>query len=91
MDWRLLMTTFLTVFVAELGDKTQLATLGLAADGKSRWTVFAGSAGALVSTSLIAVLAGGLIAQYVPAIHLKRGAALLFIALGMWTLYRASA
>ena len=91
MDWRLLATTFTTVFLAELGDKTQLATLALAADGKSRWTVFVGSAGALVSTSLIAVLAGGLIAQYVPAIYLKRGAGLLFIALGAWTLYRASA
>jgi putative Ca2+/H+ antiporter (TMEM165/GDT1 family) len=90
MDWRLLLTTFSTVFLAELGDKTQLATLGFAAEARgSRWTVFAGSASALVCSSLLAVLAGGLIAQHLPPQHLRRGSAILFIALGVWTLARS--
>jgi putative Ca2+/H+ antiporter (TMEM165/GDT1 family) len=89
MDWKLLTTTYATVFVAELGDKTQLATLGFAAEGRSRLPVFVGSAAALVTTSLLAVLAGGFIARYVPPLYLQRGAGLLFLALGAWTLLRA--
>ena len=58
MDWKLLLSTFLVVFVAELGDKTQLAVLSLAASGSSRWVVFGGSALALVASSAIAVLLG---------------------------------
>ena len=88
LDWRLIAATFGAVFVAELGDKTQLATLGLAAESKSRLSVFIGSAGALVATSLIAVLAGGLVAKYIPPIYLQRGAGALFILLGIWTIWR---
>ena len=58
MDWKLTLTTFGAVFIAELGDKTQLATLAFTTSGGSRWAVFIGSAGALVATSAIAVLAG---------------------------------
>ena len=58
MDWKLVATTFASVFVAELGDKTQLATLSFATGGCSRWAVFVGSASALVCTSLFAVLVG---------------------------------
>lgn len=88
MDWKLLTSTFGVVFLAELGDKTQLATLGLAADSKSRLAVFLGSASALVATSLIAVLAGGLVARYIPPDYLKKGAGILFLMLGAWTLIR---
>ena len=66
MDLRLLATVFGTVFVAELGDKTQLATLLYAADAHSpKFTVFAGSAAALVLTSAIGVAAGTFISQHV--------------------------
>jgi Ca2+/H+ antiporter, TMEM165/GDT1 family len=85
--WKIIATTFLTVFLAELGDKTQLATLGLSAGSGSRLAVFVGSATALVATSLIAVLAGGLVARYVPPHYLQRGAAILFVILGVWTFY----
>ena len=88
MDWKLFLTTFGAVFLAELGDKTQLATLGFAAEGHSRLTVFAGSAAALVTTSLIAVLAGGVVARYVSPQLLTRGAGVLFVVLGIWTLAR---
>ena len=51
MDWKLLTSTFALIFLAELGDKTQLATLSLAASGRSRFMVFLGAASALVATS----------------------------------------
>lgn len=83
MEWKALLTAFVTVFVAELGDKTQLATFSLAAGGASRWTIFAGSALALVATSAIAVLAGGAIGRVVSPVWLKRAAGVLFVVLGV--------
>jgi putative Ca2+/H+ antiporter (TMEM165/GDT1 family) len=83
MDWKLFATTFAAIFLAEIGDKTQLATLSFAAEGQSRWTVFAGSALALVATSAIAVLAGEAIARVVPPLWIKRSAGLLFLILGV--------
>lgn len=89
MDWKLVALTFGSVFMAELGDKTQLATLTFAGEAKSKWSVFLGSAGALVCTSAIAVLAGTLVAQYVNPIWLKRIAGAAFIIIGVWTLIGA--
>lgn len=82
MDWKLLASTFGVVFLAELGDKTQLATLSLAAGGSSRWVVFAGSAAALVATSAIAVVAGEALSRIVSPEWLKRGAGVMFLVLG---------
>ena len=87
--WKTILTTFGTVFLAELGDKTQLATLGLTTEAKSKLAVFLGSAGALVTTSLLAVVAGGFIAKYVPPQYLQRGAGALFLVLGFWTLWKS--
>lgn len=81
MDWKLFAVTFSTIFLAELGDKTQLATLSLAA-GQSRWTVFFGSALALVASSAIAVMLGAAVARVVPPHWIQRGAGLLFLGLG---------
>ena len=89
MDWKLFLSTFAAIFLAELGDKTQLATLSLAAGGSSRAAVFAGSALALTATSGLAVLAGELVSRVVPAIWLQRGAGLLFLVLGALFLARA--
>ena len=86
MDWKLLASTFAAVFLAEMGDKTQLATMSLAAGG-SRWSVFAGAALALVLTSAVAVLAGEVVARVVPAVWIRRGAGLLFLALGALYLF----
>ena len=83
MDWKLFGSTFLAIFIAEMGDKTQLATLSFASSGSSRWMVFAASALALVATSAIAVLAGEVVARYVPPIWIKRAAGALFIVLGI--------
>ena len=87
MDLRLFLTVFATVFVAELGDKTQLATLLYASDADvSRWTVFAAAAGALVLTSAIGVAAGSLISDWISPRALSRVAGIGFIAIGVWTL-----
>lgn len=82
MDWRLFASTFAAIFLAELGDKTQLATLSLAAGGSSRVVVFAGAAFALVATSAIAVLAGEAVSRVIPPVWIRRGAGALFIVLG---------
>ena len=58
--------TFITVFLAELGDKTQLATFLLSAKSSQRWLVFAGSALALVATSALGVLAGKFLGEHLP-------------------------
>jgi Ca2+/H+ antiporter, TMEM165/GDT1 family len=86
MDLRLLLTTFATIFLAELGDKTQLATLAFSAEGKSRLAVFIGSAGALVLTSLLGVVFGAAVAKIVPPNAIKIGAGVLFVILGLWML-----
>jgi putative Ca2+/H+ antiporter (TMEM165/GDT1 family) len=88
MDWKLLTSTFAAVFLAELGDKTQLATLSLAASSRSRWMVFAGSALALVATSAIAVLAGEALTRVVPPVWIKRAAGGLFVVMGLLFLLR---
>jgi len=90
MDFKMLGTVFAAVFVAELGDKTQLATLLFAADkAVSRWTVFAGASLALVAASAIGVGAGAVLAQYLNPRYLHYLAGVGFIAIGAWTLVRA--
>lgn len=87
MDWKLLSTTFAAVFIAELGDKTQLATLSFAGSGSSRWVVFLGSASALVLSSLIAVMVGEGLARIVEPRTLQRLAGAMFFVLGGWALW----
>jgi len=78
---------FVTVFFAELGDKTQLATLLFAAEhNTSKVGVFAASAGALVLSSLIAVLVGSQLSAYIPPRAIKLAAGAGFIAIGIWVL-----
>ena len=80
-------TVFISIFIAELGDKTQLATLLFATDARvSRLGVFAAAAGALVASSAIAVAAGSYLGAWVQPAYLKTGAGLAFIAIGIWML-----
>jgi putative Ca2+/H+ antiporter (TMEM165/GDT1 family) len=83
MEWKLLLTTFAAVFLAELGDKTQLATIGFAASGRSPWMVFLGSAIALVVTSLIGTMVGAGLQKILPirTVHIISG--FLFIGIGI--------
>lgn len=90
MDLKLLLTVFATVFIAELGDKTQLATLLFAADQEvSKMTVFIGASLALVLTSALGVLAGGLVADFIQPRYLSYVAGAGFILIGIWTLWTA--
>ena len=89
MEWKVLFTVFGTIFIAELGDKTQLATLLFAADNDvNKWLVFAGASLALIGSSALGVLAGAGIAQYVGERVLSTVAGVGFIAVGIWTLWR---
>ena len=83
---------FVTVFLAELGDKTQLATLLFAADqNTSKVGVFFASSGALVLSSLIAVLIGSQLSTYRPPRLLKLTAGVGFVAIGIWVLFDSRA
>ena len=80
--WVLFVSTFTTVFLAELGDKTQLATLLLSAQSGRPLLVFVGAALALVSTSLVGVLLGQWLSRHVPPQQLERLAGGLMVILG---------
>ena len=89
MDLRLFFTVFGTVLLAEIGDKTQLATLLYAAGSRNcKVTVFLGSALALVCASAIAVLLGLVVSRYINPKHLSWMAGLGFIAVGVWTIIK---
>lgn len=84
---RELLTIFLTVFLAELGDKTQLATLLFASDGKvSPWGVFLAAAFALVASTAIAVVLGSAAERTLTMVPLKLIAGIGFVAIGLWTI-----
>ena len=90
MDLKLLATVFTAVFIAELGDKTQLATLLFAADKQAaKLTVFLGASLALILASAIGVAAGGALAGVVDPRWLHYVAGIGFIAIGIWTLLAA--
>ena len=90
MDPKLFATVFGTVFLAELGDKTQLATLLYAADARNpKLTVFLAAALALVATSALGILAGGFLAEHLDPKLLTRVAGVGFLLIGAWTLLRA--
>ena len=90
MDWKIFATVFITVFIAEMGDKTQLATMLFSADREvSKWAIFFAASAALVATSAIGVLAGSVIAQYVSEKHLHYVAGAGFVIIGLWTLWKA--
>ncbi|HMR80531.1 MAG TPA: TMEM165/GDT1 family protein [Polyangiaceae bacterium] len=90
MDWKLFATVFGSVFLAELGDKTQLATFLFASDAKaSKWTVFFAAALALVLTSALGVALGAVVSRHVSEKVLTWAAGVGFVVIGLWTLARA--
>lgn len=91
MNLTLFATVFATVFVAELGDKTQLATMLYASDAENpRATVFFASAAALILSSAIGVVAGGMISEYVDPGVIRWVAGLGFVGIGVWIIASAS-
>ena len=90
MDWKVFLTVFGAVFIAELGDKTQLATMLFAADKEvSKYTVFIAASAALVVASAIGVLAGSLLSEYINEKYLHYIAGTGFVVIGLFTLYNA--
>jgi len=83
MDLRVLLTTLGIIFLAEMGDKTQLAAMTMAAQTKKPWAVFLGASIALAAVSALGVIVGSVIGNYVPLEWVKRVAALAFIVIGV--------
>ncbi|MBI3011379.1 MAG: TMEM165/GDT1 family protein [Candidatus Omnitrophica bacterium] len=83
MDLRLIATTFTTLFLAELGDKTQLAVLSLTASSRQPLAVFVGAALALLAVTAIGVLVGEGVSRIVPPWLIQKAAAFAFIAIGV--------
>lgn len=83
MDWKIFGTAFVTLFLAELGDKTQLAIITMTAKTDSKIAVFLGASLALVFVSLLAVVFGGILSQYIPTEWLQRIVAVAFIVVGI--------
>ncbi len=83
MDWKIFGTAFLTLFLAELGDKTQLAVITMSANTESKVAVFLGASLALVLVSLLGVLVGGILSQFIPVEWLQRIVAVAFIVIGI--------
>ena len=90
MDLKTLSVVFSAVFIAELGDKTQLATMLFATDrGVSKLTVFMGASLALIVASAIGVLAGSFVSNYISEKYLSIIAGIGFISIGIITVFRA--
>ena len=83
MDLRVLLTTFGIIFLAEMGDKTQLAAMTMSAQTKKPWAVFIGSSLALAAVSALGAIVGGVLGEYIPLEWVKRGAAVAFIIIGV--------
>ena len=79
----LLFTTFVSVFLAEMGDKTQLTTITLSSTTNKPLAVFIGSSLALISATLLGALAGGSIANLIPAFLLKLLSGIVFLIIGI--------
>lgn len=90
MDWKVFLTTFGTIFLAELGDKTQLATIMMTSKTRLPLSVFAGAALALCLVTLAGVLLGEGLIAVIPQNILTKVAALAFIAIGLWMFFGRS-
>jgi len=90
MDLKALLPVFATVFLAELGDKTQLATVLFAADSKNNpWLVFVAASAALVCAAALGVLAGSFVSRHIDTRMLSIVAGIGFVLIGAWTLIAA--
>lgn len=90
IDWKVFFTIFASVFIAELGDKTQIATMLFAADKDvSKWMVFASASAALICATAVGVIAGTYLSNYIDEKMLAYVAGTGFIIIGVYTIYSA--
>ena len=85
--WKTLFTAFLLIFLAELGDKTQLSTMLLASKSDSIWLVFVGASLALILSSLLGVALGSVINKYIPQMYIQIGSGVAFLIVGLLLLF----
>ncbi|GAB6162320.1 TMEM165/GDT1 family protein [Desulfothermus naphthae] len=83
MDWKLFFTTFWIVFLAELGDKTQLTAMVMTAKSHKIWTVFLSASLALILVTLLGVLISDALASFVPEDIIKKVSGVLFLVIGV--------
>jgi putative Ca2+/H+ antiporter (TMEM165/GDT1 family) len=88
MDIKTFFATFTALFLAEMGDKTQLAVISLSASSRKPLSVFLGGAAALVALTALGAVFGGAVARLVPEGTLQKGAAILFVILGVWMWFK---
>jgi len=86
MDWRVMLTTFGVIFLAEMGDKTQIAAMTMAAEKKRPWEVFIAASLALAAVSAIGVVVGSTLSHLLPLEWIKRAAGAAFIVIGVLVL-----
>lgn len=90
MNLKLFMMVFTTIFLAEIGDKTQMATLLYASSSQgNKLVIFLGSASALVLACAIGVAVGSVLSRYIDVKHLSWFAGIGFVAVGIWTIAKA--
>jgi Ca2+/H+ antiporter, TMEM165/GDT1 family len=87
MDWKIMGTAFLTLFLAELGDKTQLAVITMTAKTNSKLAIFIGASLALIVVTALGIAVGGILTQFIPTEWLQRIVAAAFIAIGVLMLW----
>ena len=85
--WKTLLTVFFLVFLAELGDKTQLSTMILASKSDSIWIVFIGASLALILSSFLGVALGSVINKYIPQLYIQIGSGVAFLIVGTLLLF----
>jgi len=88
MQWSIFFATFFAVFLAEMGDKTQLAVFSFASQDVSKWTIFFASALGLVAATAIGVLAGSIVGKYIDPIYIKYGSGVLFVVIGLVIIFK---
>lgn len=89
LNWNVIFTTYIAIFVAELGDKTQLATLNCAIVTKSPVSIFIGSSLALITASVIAVVIGCYVSKWIPIHYVSKIAGVIFIGLGIFYIFKS--
>jgi Ca2+/H+ antiporter, TMEM165/GDT1 family len=90
LDWKAAGVTFMLIFLAELGDKTQLMVMSMSARSKSPQLIFLGAAAALVASSLLAVIAGEWVLKTIPLRLIRAGTGAIFMGMGALLLIKAA-
>jgi putative Ca2+/H+ antiporter (TMEM165/GDT1 family) len=83
MEWKVLVASFWLVFLAEMGDKTQLAAMSLSAESGSPFSVLTGACLALITATILGVIFGSLLGHWIPHVIIKKVAGAIFLATGM--------